>query len=606
MKNKGILFITIFISSFLIVPVLSILLIWNFYPKLNQIGLLLINAVFLLILQCIVYILTFSLRRTLISCTLINWILFSLDEIVYCLKKTHAMPGDVYALRTVFSVTDNYEFNFSIRLFWTTAAMMVLIALILFVTKRIKNYEKEFFKKRKLKTGFLIVVVSIALVFFLVRLEPSDFTIDHYDSEITNRQNGLILSFYINALSMMHSPPEGYSTEAAIEGLLAYPDDTLTISDNQTLPNVIIVMDEAFSDLSMLGDLQTNEDPLEYCHLLNQQDNVISGKMDVSVWGGYTCNTEFEVLTGNSLFLFNGFVIPYNNLISENTDSLCSYFHTLGYTNIAIHPFWGQCWRRDIVYGQLGFDRFITAQEFTSDGEIRDAQDFAGRGGYDFGGDLEYIREYISDKESFLRVIEEFEAKEEDERVFIFNVTMQNHGDYTYAGDNIEYTISSNRVQDSYVNQYLSLVDRTDEALEMLIQYFETVDEPVVILFFGDHQPGLRDNFYDTMFETTEDSYTVQDQQMKYTVPYYIWANYDLNDVSYPELSTNYLAMALKDAAGLPMDSYDHFLYQLYDSYPAMTGRLLMQDNGLIFSKGCYWSEELSEYQLYQYYRMFE
>ncbi|HPF28980.1 MAG TPA: LTA synthase family protein, partial [Lachnospiraceae bacterium] len=125
----------------------------------------------------------------------------------------------------------------------------------------------------------------------------------------------------------------------------------LTISDNQTLPNVIIVMDEAFSDLSMLGDLQTNEDPLEYCHLLNQQDNVISGKMDVSVWGGYTCNTEFEVLTGNSLFLFNGFVIPYNNLISENTDSLCSYFHTLGYTNIAIHPFWGQCWRRDIVYG---------------------------------------------------------------------------------------------------------------------------------------------------------------------------------------------------------------------------------------------------------------
>ena len=227
-------------------------------------------------------------------------------------------------------------------------------------------------------------------------------------------------------------------------------------------------------------------------------------------------------------------------------------------------------------------------------------------GGYDFGGDLEYIREYISDKESFLRVIEEFEAKEEDERVFIFNVTMQNHGDYTYAGDNIEYTISSNRVQDSYVNQYLSLVDQTDEALEMLIQYFETVDEPVVILFFGDHQPGLRDNFYDTMFETTEDSYTVQDQQMKYTVPYYIWANYDLNDVSYPELSTNYLAMALKDAAGLPMDSYDHFLYQLYDSYPAMTGRLLMQDNGLIFSKGCYWSEELSEYQLYQYYRMFE
>lgn len=40
------------------------------------------------------------------------------------------------------------------------------------------------------------------------------------------------------------------------------------------------------------------------------------------------------------------------------------------------------------------------------------------------------------------------------------------------------------------VDQYLSLIKKSDTALQELIEYYSQVDEPTIICIFGDHQPS--------------------------------------------------------------------------------------------------------------------
>ena len=75
-------------------------------------------------------------------------------------------------------------------------------------------------------------------------------------------------------------------------------------------PNIIVIMNEAFSDPSVLGDFTTNEDYMPFVHsLLDGADNTISGHLNVSVKGGNTANTEFEYLTGASMAF-----LPYGSI----------------------------------------------------------------------------------------------------------------------------------------------------------------------------------------------------------------------------------------------------------------------------------------------------
>lgn len=67
-------------------------------------------------------------------------------------------------------------------------------------------------------------------------------------------------------------------------------------------PNIIVIMDEAFSDLAVRGEFTTNEDYMPFIHSLQQgAENTRTGYLNVSVLGGNTANTEFEFLTGSTI-----------------------------------------------------------------------------------------------------------------------------------------------------------------------------------------------------------------------------------------------------------------------------------------------------------------
>lgn len=593
-------------------PLFMVAFIWDYWLKGNNVLNFFQNAILIYILQGVLFALIYRIKIVMYISIFLNWFFFFADEIVLVLRKTPLVPTDLLSIKTAVSVAGNYTFEFTSRLIVATAFSVMLVYIIhkLELKKTMIETSKML---EQLGVRFAFLVCSGILILYVGSFQRGEFKKDNFDVENMNENVGTLLAFYLNSKEMFLEEPSGYTAAKAERLLDEYTDETEEYVEASTVfdddnPNVIIIMDEAFSDLEVLGDLELDRDPLSFCHELVSNDNVISGELNVSVWGGNTCNTEFEVLTGNTLQLLPYGSIPYMQYVNKNTYSICDYFHRLGYRNVAIHPYWGQCWRRDTIYNQIGFDEFIDAEDFDVESSTRNLDNITIHSGFDFG-DLEYVREYISDRESFRKIIEQYENKGADERLFIFNVTMQNHGGYLYDGDNFEYTIKSNRYNAPSVNQYLSLVQKTDEAFEELISYFKQAEEPTVILFFGDHQPGLANEFYEEMFGHTYENFTISDYQKRYTVPYYIWANYDLNslcDAQTDVTSTNYLSLILKEAAGLPLDSWDNFRKEVQEEYPVLTARMLVDCNGTRYLRDGVQDELLDQYELIQYYQMKE
>ena len=349
---------------------------------------------------------------------------------------------------------------------------------------------------------------------------------------------------------------------------------------------IIVVMNESFSDLNVLGDFTTNEDYMPYLHSLqNGAENTVTGYLNVSVCGGNTANTEFEFLTGNSMAFLPQGSIPYQQYITKELPALPAYLASLGYETVATHPYYADGWDRDKVYPLLGFSESIFKDQYWGAG---------------------YVRKYVSDNSCVDKIIELYEKKEEGTPLFVFNVTMQNHGGYSDTYDNFTPDITVEGVESTPLSQYLSLVRLSDQALEKLISYFEEADEKTIVVFFGDHQPN------DTVAAPilnlngmTTKTLTEDQLKLRYEVPYVIWANYDIDAESGKDTSANYLAADVLHYAGISENAYGSYLLELQQNYPVISAMRVLTKDGLDTNSSSL-KQELKDYQSLQYYQLFD
>lgn len=257
---------------------------------------------------------------------------------------------------------------------------------------------------------------------------------------------------------------DGYSRQKAKELLDSYAgtDDNTAITDKSDYPNIIVVMDEAFSDLSVLGDFDTNTDYMPFVHSLEKgNENTITGYLNTSVCGGNTADTEFEFLTGNTMAFLPVGSIPYQQYIKSTTPSLASYLKGI-LRNVCTASVLWQWMEPGYGLSSLGFDNLSFMQDYFNQ---------------------RFVRKYISDETSFDRIIETYENKPDGQPAFIFNVTMQNHGGYTDTYYGFDNTVTADKLNNSALDQYLSLIKLTDEDLKSLIEYFSNVDEKTIVVF---------------------------------------------------------------------------------------------------------------------------
>lgn len=385
--------------------------------------------------------------------------------------------------------------------------------------------------------------------------------------------------------------PEGYSQDALNDiqsGINENGTPVVGGATGDTQPvNVIAIMNESFADLGTVGDFTTNQDYLPFWRSLTE--NTVKGYAYSSVFGGTTANSEFEFLTGNSTAFTPPGTVPYQMYVKEGSESLVAQMNALGYTSIASHPYLSSGWNRPAVYADLGFSQSLFQEDFEG---------------------AEKYRNYITDQSNYEKLVQLYEEKQDDEKLFLFNVTMQNHSGYDVPWTTLPrevYLTGTMQGRHPTVDQYLSLIYQSDKAFEYLINYFSQVEEPTVVVMFGDHQPQVAGSFYSKMLGSSPDLATQQD---KYKVPFLIWANYDIEEKDGIETSLNYISTLLCETANLPLTGYQQFLSELNETVPALNANGYMDRDGKWHERISTMSEEeqkaLNEYQMLQYNELFE
>lgn len=558
------------------------------------------NIILFELIAWILYFVTGRAKWALRAVFIVAMVFGLINHYVMLFRSTPFVPWDIFSIGTATSVASNYDFAPTAGVVVVTVIFIALIMLMHFVDFRIKWK----FRFRLIPT----VLGILALCLFVNALQDEDFQTDNYlypflfTPAYMTKVNGMAVTFAMDLKFVAVDKPDGYSRQKAKELLDSYTgtDDNTAITDKSDYPNIIVVMDEAFSDLSVLGGFDTNTDYMPFVHSLEKgNENTITGYLNTSVCGGNTADTEFEFLTGNTMAFLPVGSIPYQQYIKSKTPSLASYLKSIGYATYAQHPYYSSGWNRDTVYPLLGFDNLSFMQDYSNQ---------------------RFVREYISDETSFDKIIETYENKPDGQPAFIFNVTMQNHGGYTNTYYGFDNTVTADKLNNSALDQYLSLIKLTDEDLKNLIEYFSNVDEKTIVVFFGDHQPN--DTVASSVLAANGMDYnnlSNEELKLRYQVPYVIWANYDIDEAAGKDTSVNYLAANVLKAAGVPTNDYQSFLLKLQEEYPIISAVRTDKTADKTLDKASNKSDKatgskkkqadsdmLNDYKLLQYYRLFD
>lgn len=494
------------------------------------------------------------------------------NHYVMAFRSTPFVPWDLFSIGTAASVAGNYDFTPTKEVIIVTLIFIAMIILLCF-------FRFEFGHGILLRI-IPVVCVGIVLCLFVNLLQDEDFQNEAnlypflFTPAHMTKVNGMAVTFAMDLAYVVVEKPSGYSAKEAEQILASYENKDHTGEVvTEELPNIIVIMNEAFSDLAVIGDFTTNEDYMPFVHGLQKgHENTITGNLTVSVIGGNTANSEFEFLTGHTMDFLPVGSIPYQQYLKGETASLASQLKDLGYKTYGMHPYGASGWNRDKVYPWMGFDTSYFLQDFV---------------------ERFYIRSYVSDQTAYQKIINTYESHDSSEPLFIFEVTMQNHGGYSDAYENFTPDIHVQEKKDVVLDRYMSLMKKSDTQLQNLIAYFEEVEENTIIVFFGDHQPS--DFVANKIFRLNgKKVLTEEDAANRYIVPYVIWANYDIREGSKEDRDISLLAANMLKEARIPTTAYQNFLLEAEE---------IWADASVPQEKK---EEYRRMYQKLQYYYMFE
>lgn len=562
----------------------------NFSKKTNlstSVEAVLLNLLIIAMILLVLLVITNSLR---IASVITLWIgiLFSLcNYFVFMFRDVPILASDLYSIGTAMDVAGNYSFSLNFRgLLAVQGGFGFLLAFLSLRQTRLLAL-----KKRLVFAAASLLVLGIFAkgILFSDFLEQQGIKLGMFKPLISYNRYGTFLTFVRSFQYLQVEEPEGYSPEKVEELAASYPSDSA--SHNQQLPNIIVIIDEAFSDLGVLGDLETNEDYMPF--IRNLKENTIKGYTYASVLGGNTANTEFEFLTGNSVLILPENSIAFQLYVKHNMSALASNCSLLGYQGLyAMHPHRAGNYSRPSVYPRLGFQTFLSRDDFPEDADK--------------------LRNFISNKAVNEMITEKYEeAKASSDAPFLFyTMTMQNHGNYDTAFDNLAETITlPSKYEDESVQRYLNLIRHSDEALKELVTYFEQVDDPTVILFFGDHQPKVSQSFLKRVTDGASSTWTNEESMKQYQIPFLMWANFDIPEQEYERTSMNYLQTILFQTCGIPLSGYQKYLSDLSKEIPALTANGYWGADGKFYlpdDTSSPYYDKLLEYEYLLYNNIFD
>lgn len=529
-------------------------------------------------------------HSTVVATVVVNTlltVLYSANYFMRIYRGTSLRLNDFTAIGTATKVMGEYDFRPNSHMAFTWAILVLVIVWSLGCLRKPHHTEGQ----RSKKTWVLFGVsygVSIALAvgilgFFGHRFLYTDYFdevgfvnkgIRGFEYELIYAFDGYLVASFIEINNSRIEPPKDYSVQQVEEVLQQAKNAEECKREGMSIeadkPHIILIMNESLADLTILDGVELNQDNMPF--LRSMKENTVKGFTNASVFGGGTANSEFEVFTGCTMAFCSVNYYPYQQAIKKPMPSMVSQLKNQGYTTIAMHPERPNNWNRDKIYQYFSFEQRYFQADFENAPQIHSG---------------------VSDAATYEKIIDLYEHREADEKLFVFDLTMQNHGGYNIDGG--PYAVKALNVSEPQVDEYLSLVKISDAAFADLIAYFENADEKVIICMYGDHQPFVSD------YLILEDS----QEAKKYKTPFVIWANYDIEETEGMDLSMNYLGGLIMRTAGLPLSPYFAYLENMREQYPIIT------PNGYVDSNGVYESfsgedTEFSEYRMLQFNYLYD
>lgn len=465
------------------------------------------------------------------------------------LKGTALLPSDLLALGTAAAVGGSFVYEATPQIAQGIVALAASLVACMLMRPSGKSPVRPWLRFA------VTALVAAACVLYGVNAyntcdvrEKYGTSIDYWWPLNSYYAQGFMPTFLTMMQDMEITVPEGYTDEdaAATESQLAQAydescDPAVTTARQEQFdaakPSVVVVMNETFSDLSSIyGDLGVGYEGPTYFKSLD--DALVRGNLSVSAYGGGTCNSEFETMTGSSLAYIGMGLYPYTLYDLSEPANLARQFSQMGYATTAMHPNLPTNWNREQAYEEMGFDQFLSIEDFA---------------------DAPVFHSGVSDRATYEKVLEQLSSS--DDPQFILDVTMQNHAGYdqynipedqmrSMAPDYLDETVTHE------LNEYLSCIDASDHDLEWFVSQLRELDRPVVLVFFGDHQPNIGMNLNDALY-TADDEAT--HAARAYETNYVVWANYDVagtDEMRWEQASTSTLGAVMADAVGAPLTTY--------------------------------------------------
>lgn len=561
--------------------------------------LLLLNA---LPVACVLTLVYCLVQNSFLSGSIVN-LLFGLLNYANLLKidgrDDPLVPADFGLLREALQATGEYRLD----MHWGLLALIVGASVVMLVLAlRVRGRAKRAVGLRVI--GAVLAVAALAAAYFGLYTDREMYA--QFPVSVKNNitatfdELGFNYCFLYNLDMYTNEKPEGFS-KAEVE---SYIENTPTEAPEGEKPQVLVLMCEAFTDLTDSGvfTYSEEENPLHCYHEVVSGNNAYAGSMVVPNFGAGTANTEFDVISGMQ-----------TNMISTTSNSALRSFHKdiptaasilgeNGYDTFYLHP--GESWfyNRNSALSHMGFESKVFKEGFDEATRLYD--------------------------DAFLEKLKtELESRTKDGRtLFTYATTIQNHQAYRYSKYPFEIPkVQTNASLSAEAEEFLSVyaygIRCSSEMLLSLTDYLNSRPEPYVLVFFGDHLPNLGADYlsYRELGLPIGETDTLEHTLDAYTVPYLLWGNdayldgRDMADVAEAmelpgdgRISAGFLSEVTLELAGCgKAEPYYAFLSELRREIPIVKNGIYgLMDGTLTETLSDEQEELIRKLRFWQYYRM--
>ena len=394
---------------------------------------------------------------------------------------------------------------------------------------------------------------------------------------------GFIYPFLYSSKDAGMKKPDGYNKKEIENSLKDIKEDDIP-GDKKV--NIIAIMMEAYGDFSVYPQIEFDSENDPYAAFNRIKEISYYGNLLTDIFASGTVRTERRFITGADAY----------PSLRKNTYSYARYFTDQGYCVEGSHPCYSWFYNRINVNDHLGFSKYDFYESRYSElanGEI--------------AGDNVLFPELYKDLKNSI-----------DDGIPYFNlsVTYQNHGPYsTEQLYDTSYVIKQEDYTDdeyNILNNYLSGIKNTGEELEKLIEEIESLDEPCVLVAFGDHKPWLGEgNSVYEMLGIDLDVSTLEGFYNYYATPYIMYANDAAKQITGnqfvgegADLAPNYLMNELFEKLGYDRPAFMKITDLVRKTITAHSGDIFMENGEVVDKLSDEDQQVWDQYKKYEYYFM--